>query len=91
MEDRLTINKEYAARYVKRKQAEELSKRKYIMHDHAHRMPPSSLSPPPFSPSFLPPATVRDKYGAEGLDSESSTSEEEDDDAEVMQQISGSS
>jgi len=27
MEDRLTINKEYAARYVKRKQAEELSKR----------------------------------------------------------------
>lgn len=83
MEDRLTINKEYAARYVKRKQAEELSKRKYIMHDHA------SLEL--ISPSFLPPATVRDKYGAEGLDSESSTSEEEDDDAEVMQQISGSS
>ena len=42
-------------------------------------------------PSFLPPATVRDKYGAEDFDSESSTSEEEDDDAEVMQQINGSS
>ena len=28
IEDRLTINKEYAEKYVKKKQAEELSKRK---------------------------------------------------------------
>ena len=38
MEDKLTINKEYAARYAKKKQAEELSKRKCgcTVHEHEH-------------------------------------------------------
>ena len=34
IEDRLTINKEYAEKYVKKKQAEELSKREYPLSTH---------------------------------------------------------